>query len=205
MYCIYFPKCHNSSYVISNSLKDKKLNELFTVVTDKYYLKLISISEEIGTFSIDKEKNWLDDKIMKIDWKKIAPYLVALVVFVGFAIAYCNPQFNGRVLQQGDINTWKGAANEAIMYYDANGEPTGWTNSMFGGMPTYQITFRNAAGMTTSFIKNQLVHLWGEPITAILLYFIGFYLMLLCFGINAWLALAGALAMGLSSYFFIIT
>ena len=141
---------------------------------------------------------------MKIDWKKIAPYLVALVVFVGFAIAYCSPQFNGRVLQQGDINTWKGAANEAIMYYDANGEPTGWTNSMFGGMPTYQITFRNAAGMTTSFIKNQLVHLWGEPITAILLYFIGFYLMLLCFGINAWLALAGALAMGLSSYFFII-
>ena len=141
---------------------------------------------------------------MKIDWKKIAPYLVALVVFLGFAIAYCSPQFNGRVLQQGDINTWKGAANEAIMYYDANGEPTGWTNSMFGGMPTYQITFRNAAGMTTSFIKNQLVHLWGEPITAILLYFIGFYLMLLCFGINAWLALAGALAMGLSSYFFII-
>ena len=141
---------------------------------------------------------------MKINWKKIAPYLVALVVFLGFAIAYCSPQFNGRVLQQGDINTWKGAANEAIMYYDANGEPTGWTNSMFGGMPTYQITFRNAAGMTTSFIKNQLVHLWGEPITAILLYFIGFYLMLLCFGINAWLALAGALAMGLSSYFFII-
>ena len=141
---------------------------------------------------------------MKIDWKKIAPYLVALVVFVGFAIAYCSPQFNGRVLQQGDINTWKGAANEAIMYYDVNGEPTGWTNSMFGGMPTYQITFRNAAGMTTSFIKNQLVHLWGEPITAILLFFIGFYLMLLCFGINAWLALAGALAMGLSSYFFII-
>ena len=141
---------------------------------------------------------------MKIDWKKIAPYIAAIVVFVGFAIAYCSPQFNGRVLQQGDINTWKGAANEAIMYYDVNGEPTGWTNSMFGGMPTYQITFRNAAGMTTSFIKNQLVHLWGEPITAILLYFIGFYLMLLCFGINAWLALAGALAMGLSSYFFII-
>ena len=141
---------------------------------------------------------------MKIDWKKIAPYLVALVVFVGFAVLYCSPQFNGRVLQQGDINTWKGAANEAIMYYDVNGEPTGWTNSMFGGMPTYQITFRNAAGMTTSFIKNQLVHLWGEPITAILLFFIGFYLMLLCFGINAWLALAGALAMGLSSYFFII-
>ena len=141
---------------------------------------------------------------MKIDWKKIAPYLVALVVFVGFAVLYCSPQFNGKVLQQGDINNWKGAANEALSYYETNGEPTGWTNSMFSGMPTYQITFRNAANMATSWVKNQLVNLWGEPITAILLYFIGFYLMLLCFGINAWLALIGALALGLSSYFFII-
>ena len=141
---------------------------------------------------------------MKIDWKKIAPYLVALVVFIGFAIAYCSPQMNGRVLLQGDINNWKGAANEALTYYEANGEPTGWTNSMFGGMPTYQITFRNKAGMATSWFKNVLVGWWGEPITAIMLYFIGFYLMLLCFGINAWLALLGALAMGMSSYFFII-
>ena len=141
---------------------------------------------------------------MKIDWKKILPYLVALVVFVGFALAYCSPHFNGRVLLQGDINNWKGAANEALTYYNTHGEPTCWTNSMFGGMPTYQITFRNKAGMATSWFKNVLAGWWGEPITAILLYFIGFYLMLLCFGINAWLALIGALAMGLSSYFFII-
>ena len=141
---------------------------------------------------------------MKIDWKKIAPYLVALVVFVGFAVLYCSPMLEGKVLVQGDINNWKGAANEAINYYDTYGEPTCWTNSMFGGMPTYQITFRNAAGMVTSWVRNQLVYLMGDPITAILLYFIGFYLMLLCFGINAWLALIGALALGMSSYFFII-
>ena len=141
---------------------------------------------------------------MKIDWKKIVPYLVALVAFIAFALAYCSPQLNGRVLLQGDINNWKGAANEALTYYEVNGEPTGWTNSMFGGMPTYQITFRNAAGRATSWVKNLLVNLWGEPITAILLYFIGFYFMLLCFGINAWLALVGALALGMSTYFFII-
>ena len=125
---------------------------------------------------------------MKIDWKKIAPYLVAIIVFVGLALIYCSPQLNGRVLLQGDINNWKGAANEALTYYNTNGEPTGWTNSMFGGMPTYQITFRNKAGMTTSWFKNIMVGWWGEPITAIILYFIGFYIMLLCFGINAWLA-----------------
>jgi hypothetical protein len=76
---------------------------------------------------------------MKIDWKKIAPYLVALVVFVGFAIAYCSPILDGKVLLQGDINNWKGAANEALEYKATTGESTWWTNSMFGGMPTFQI------------------------------------------------------------------
>ena len=141
---------------------------------------------------------------MKIDWKKITPYIVALLLFIGFALAYCSPQLNGRVLLQGDINNWKGTANEAITYYETNGEPTGWTNSMFGGMPTYQITFRNAAGRATTWIKDLLINLWGEPITAILLYLIGFYFMLLCFGINEWLALVGAMALGMSTYFFII-
>ena len=141
---------------------------------------------------------------MKIDWKKILPYIVALVVFIGFALAYCSPQYIGRVLLQGDINNWKGAANEALTYYDTTGEPTCWTNSMFGGMPTYQITFRNKAGMATSCIKNLIIKIGGEPFAAILLYFIGFYILLLCFGVNAWLSLVGAFALGLSSYFFII-
>ena len=141
---------------------------------------------------------------MKIDWKKIAPYLVAVVVFVCFALIYCSPQYNGKVLLQGDINNWRGAAQEGITYYETYGEPTGWTNSMFSGMPAYQITFRNAAAQATTFIKNQIVHIGGEPFAALLLYFIGFYVMLLCFGINAWLALVGAFALGLSSYFFII-
>ena len=138
------------------------------------------------------------------DWKKIAPYVVALILFVGFAMLYCSPQFHGKVLLQGDINNWKGGAQEALAYYEQNGEPTGWTNSMFSGMPAYQITYRSSAGMTTSFVRNFMVNLWGEPVTAILLYFIGFYIMLLCFGINPWLSLAGAFALGLSSYFFII-
>ena len=51
---------------------------------------------------------------MKIDWKKIAPYLVALVVFLGFAIAYCSPILDGKVLYAGDTNNWKGAAQEAL-------------------------------------------------------------------------------------------
>jgi hypothetical protein len=141
---------------------------------------------------------------MTFDWKKAIPYAVALVAFVAVSLLYCLPQFNGRVLVQGDTNNWKGGANEALTYLEENGEPTAWTNSMFSGMPTYQITFRSESAMTTSCVKNWISNLVEEPITAILLYFVGFFIMLLCFGINAWLALIGALAIGLSSYFFII-
>ena len=141
---------------------------------------------------------------LKFDWKKMLPYLAALVVFVAVSLLYCLPQFNGKVLQQGDTDNWRGGANEALTYLEEHGEPTAWTNSMFSGMPTYQITFRSESTMTTSCVKNWISNLVQEPITAILLYFVGFFIMLLCFGINAWLALIGALAIGLSSYFFII-
>ena len=141
---------------------------------------------------------------MKIDWKKIAPYLVALVVFVGFAVLYCSPMLDGKVLYAGDTMTWRGAAHESVQYYETYGEPSGWTNSMFSGMPTYQISFRNKANMLSSWFKIFLSNLLSEPLTAILLYFIGFYIMLLCFSISPWLSIIGALALGLSSYFFLI-
>ncbi len=141
---------------------------------------------------------------MKIDWKKITPYLVALVVFIGFAVLYCSPQLSGKVLVQGDINSWKGMSNEARTYYQETGEVTWWTNSMFGGMPTYQISGRVESAHIAGWWRRLFQNTLGEPPAAICLYFIGFFIMLLCFGINPWLAIIGALAIGLSSYFFLI-
>ena len=141
---------------------------------------------------------------MKIDWKKIAPYLVALVVFIGFAVFYCSPMLEGKVLVQGDINNWKGAAQEALEYQKANGESAWWTNSMFGGMPTFQIAGGVKSGGIVSWWRRILQNTLGEPPAAISLYFIGFFLMLICIGVNPWLSIIGALAIGLSSYFFII-
>ena len=141
---------------------------------------------------------------MKIDWKKIAPYLVALVVFVGFAIAYCSPILEGKVLQAGDVNNWKGAAQESLEYRQETGEITWWTNSMFGGMPTFQIVGNVKSGRIVGWLRNFTQKTIGEPRAAIILYFIGFFLMLLCFGVNPWLSLLGALTIGMSSYFFLI-
>lgn len=144
---------------------------------------------------------------MKIDWKKLAPYLVALVVFIGFALVYCSPVLEGKVLQAGDINSWKGAANEALEYNAVTGDQTYWTNSMFGGMPTYQIAGGLPSGKIRADIEKVTRFGFSGDVTVagvIFAYFCGFFLMLICFGVNPWLSIVGALAIGLSSYFFLI-
>lgn len=141
------------------------------------------------------------------DWKTLFPYLVALVLFVGFAVFYCSPLTNGKVLYAGDVNNWKGSAQEAREFNKAEGTTTFWTNSMFGGMPTYQITGSTPANKFRAKIET-LTRLgfsndW-ECAGLIIAYLIGFFLMLRCFGVNRWLSIIGAFALALSTYFFII-
>ena len=141
------------------------------------------------------------------DWKKILPYAVAIVAFVAVAMIYCAPVLEGKVLIQGDVNNWKGAAQEARTFYEENGTRTWWTNSMFGGMPTYQITGSLPSGEVRNGMA-KIAHLgmeggW-EIMGIIFAYFFGFFLMLRCFKINPWLSIIGGLAIGFSTYFFLI-
>ena len=143
----------------------------------------------------------------KFDWKKILPYAVAIVAFVTVAMIYCTPVLEGKVLVQGDVNNWKGAAQEARAFYEDNGTRTWWTNSMFGGMPTYQITGSLPSGEVRNGMA-KIAHLgmeggW-EAIGIIFAYFFGFFLMLRCFKVNPWLSIIGGLAVGFSTYFFLI-
>ena len=143
----------------------------------------------------------------KFDWKKILPYAVAIVAFVTVAMIYCTPVLEGKVLVQGDVNNWKGAAQEARAFYEDNGTRTWWTNSMFGGMPTYQITGSLPSGEVRNGMA-KIAHLgmeggW-EAIGIIFAYFFGFFLMLRCFKVNPWLSIIGGLAIGFSTYFFLI-
>ena len=141
------------------------------------------------------------------DWKKILPYAVAIVAFVAVAMIYCAPVLEGKVLIQGDVNNWKGAAQEARTFYEENGTRTWWTNSMFGGMPTYQITGSLPSGEVRNGMA-KIAHLgmeggW-EIMGIIFAYFFGFFLMLRCFKVNPWLSIIGGLAIGFSTYFFLI-
>ena len=144
---------------------------------------------------------------MKIDWKKLAPYLVAVVAFFAFALIYCSPLLEGKVIQAGDVNTWRGAANEILEYKKSTGEQVWWTNSMFSGMPSFQVsggtpanTLRGKLETITHFgFREELGY-----IGILIAYLFGFFFMLRCFNINPWLSIIGAFALTLSSYYMLI-
>ena len=143
----------------------------------------------------------------QMDWKRCLPYVVAIVLFFAFALIYCSPLLEGKVLQAGDVTHWEGFSHEAREYKAQTGETTWWTNSQFGGMPTYQITGNMPSGDIRSTLLNTLrLGFSGgqESVGLLFVYFCGFFLMLLCFGVNPWLSMIGGLAIGLSSYFILI-
>ena len=90
------------------------------------------------------------------NWKTYLPYGVAIIAFLAFAMLYCLPVMQGKVLHAGDVINWQGAAHEAQEYQKATGESPWWTNSMFGGMPTYQITGK---------LQSNSIHVGLERIT----------------------------------------
>ncbi len=145
---------------------------------------------------------------MKIlDWKKVVPYVVAIVAFFVVALVYCAPLLEGKVLQAGDVNNWKGAAHEVQVFAQETGETSWWTNSMFGGMPTYQITGKLQSSSVVSVLtKPAHGFMRGdyEAIGLLFAYFFGFFLLLRCFGVNPWVSIAGGFAIGLSTYFLLI-
>jgi len=140
---------------------------------------------------------------MKFNLKNLLPYLAGIVIFVALTLVFFKPLLSGKELKQGDIERHKGMSKEIVDYRAANNEEPLWTNSMFGGMPSYQIS--------TLYHGNWLAKLDGafklflpHPSGYMFLYFLGFFILLLCLKIEPWLAVVGAIAYGLSSYFLII-
>ena len=148
---------------------------------------------------------------MKEFFKKYAAYLVAALVFLGLALVYCWPMIQGKVLRQSDTLQWKGMAHELHVYNKTADVPANWTNSMFGGMPGYQITVKQPTNPAASVVGavdkffRKLTTLFTDSILALLLgYFLGFFILMRAFGINKWLSIAGSIAAAMSSYFFLI-
>ena len=135
--------------------------------------------------------------------KRWITILTAIIVFIFITFAYFNPLLEGKRLDQHDISMWKGMSKELVDFRAKTGEEALWTNSMFGGMPAWQISVVYT-GNLMRFVK-KVVNLWMPyPANAVFVYMLGFFILLLILGINPWLSMAGAIAFGFSSYFLII-
>jgi len=129
-------------------------------------------------------------------------HALAVVFFVVLAYAYMFPLLEGKELATHDIQSHGGMAKELIDYREATGEEAIWTNSMFGGMPGYMISVVYSANLLT-WVQSKVLTLF-HPAAMLILYLIGFYILLTTLKINRWLSIAGALAFGFSSYHLII-
>ena len=131
--------------------------------------------------------------------KKLAPHIIAIVLFLGLSSIYFSPLFNGYSLRQSDVKQFQGMAKEIIDYRIANEADPLWTNSMFGGMPAYQVSVnhdQNLLSYVDRFLKLGL----PTPVGVLFISMLGFYILALCLRINPWLSMVGALACGFSSF-----
>ncbi|UBM61665.1 YfhO family protein [Candidatus Sulfidibacterium hydrothermale] len=141
---------------------------------------------------------------MKNNWlKKAAPFLAALFIFLSITVVYFSPLFEGQKLKQHDIAMYKGMSKEIVDFRDKTGQEPLWTNSMFGGMPAWQISVIYKANLFRAVDK--ILRLDLPPSASyVFLYFLGFFVLLLVLRVDPWLSIVGAIAFALSSYFFII-
>jgi hypothetical protein len=134
--------------------------------------------------------------------RNIIPNLVIVVLFILIAYAYLFPLLEGKVLQQSDITHFKGMSKELVDYRNKTGEEAIWTNSMFGGMPGYLISVIYNGNLVLH-VKNMFGRMFPFA-SKIILYLLGFYILLITLGVKRWLSFIGAVGFGLSSYFLII-
>ncbi len=128
--------------------------------------------------------------------------MIALGLILLVVATYFNPIFSGKVLKQYDVLQWKATYQEIANFEKATGERTFWTNSIFGGMPSYLIG-ASYHGNITSDILFAFSDVFKHPADTIILLFACFYVLLLTFEVNPYLAIVGALAFTFSSFNFI--
>ncbi|MBR9914958.1 MAG: YfhO family protein [Algicola sp.] len=139
---------------------------------------------------------------MQFSFKNLWPHLLVLVGFVVISLTYFSPVLQGKQIFQNDIKQYIGMSKQQKDFKAETGEETYWTNSAFGGMPTYQL----GARYPHNYIKklDSVLRFLPRPADYLFIYFLGFYILLLSLKVDFKLAALGALAFGFSTYLIII-
>ena len=128
---------------------------------------------------------------------------LCIVAFAIITLVYFSPITQGKRLKQHDIEMYKGMSQEIVDFKAKTGEQSLWTNSMFGGMPAWNIGVPQNSNLMT-YINRILAAGFPHPIGAVFISMLGFFILLLVLDCKIWISFIGALAYGFTSYLFIV-
>jgi hypothetical protein len=134
------------------------------------------------------------------NFKKLLPHIVAIIVFLVIAVVYTKPVFQGKVPQQSDTQQWHAMAQQSFEFKDKYGHFPLWTNSMFSGMPAYQIAFDPRTKITVGYLSSVVTLGLPQPTSFFFLACICFYFLCVVAGANPWVGILGALAYAYSTF-----
>ena len=139
----------------------------------------------------------------KIKGSDVLPHIIAIVVFLLVTVFFFSPIFfDNKSLSQPDIQQFQGGSKTLSDYRASTGEEGLWASNMFSGMPAYLVSLKWSDGPVV-WTKKIMGLFLPHPVNNILIAFLCYYIMLLAFRVRPYLAIAGALAFGLSSYLII--
>ncbi|SFD90176.1 membrane protein YfhO [Chitinophaga sp. CF118] len=137
---------------------------------------------------------------MKNNWlRTLMPHAIAVLALLLLAVLYCKPVLDNKILSQSDNVQWQAMARESLDYKQAHGITSLWTTSMFGGMPTYQLSMESPYNYD-SYIPAILSLGLPKPINVLFLAAFCFYILCIVLGANPWIGFAGAVAYTYASY-----
>lgn len=137
---------------------------------------------------------------MKSIWQKAWPHVTVIALFLIIAAVYCKPALEGKVLQQSDIIHWKGVAQQSFEYKEKYGHFPLWTNSMFAGMPAYQVAMQRTTAVSLDYFNTVFTLGLPKPVSFFFLACLMFYIMCQALRINPWISAGCAIAYAYSTF-----
>ncbi len=136
----------------------------------------------------------------KINFKSFLPHLLAIGIFLLISVIYCLPVFQGMVVNQHDMLGSQGMTQQSLEFYEKYGKFPLWTNSMFGGMPTFQILFGPTLNIGIRWMHNIFTGFLPSPAGLFFLSCICFYILSQVLKLKSWVGIFGSLAYAFASY-----
>ncbi|RYD72620.1 MAG: hypothetical protein EOP53_21595, partial [Sphingobacteriales bacterium] len=137
---------------------------------------------------------------MNAQLKKLLPHLIAIGIFLLIAIIFCKPALDGKVVYQHDLQGWRGMVQQSFEFKEKYGHFPLWTNSLFSGMPTYQIALEATHSISLGHFEKIVSLGLPQPINFFFIACVCFYFLCLVLRINPWVGIMASLAYAYSTY-----